>query len=197
MASVPKLAPLEREWPEQGQWTYADWARLPEDGWRYEVLNGELQMAPPPNIMHQFASMSLSARMATYAESQGLGYVAAAPTGVQLPDQPIPVQPDILFVRQGRKGILGPQYVEGAPDLIVEILSPSNWSYDRKEKFQLYQEAGVPEYWIVDPRTRTVEIFSYEEDEYVLLGKWSVGDTVASRVLPGFQVTVASIFVDL
>ncbi len=132
--------------------------------------------------------------MTNHADNHRLGHVFTAPIGVRLPDHPVPVQPDILFIRAGREGIIGGQYVEGAPDLVVEILSPSNWSYDREEKFRLYEEAGVPEYWIVDPRMKSVEVFVLEAGEYVLLGKWGAVETATSRVLAGFEIPVASIF---
>ncbi|MBI3763027.1 MAG: Uma2 family endonuclease, partial [Chloroflexi bacterium] len=182
VAPVKNYSPAP-EWPEQGQWTYDDWARLPEDGTRYEVIDGVLYLTPPPAIPHQFSSNRLSTAMTNHADAKKLGNILTAPVGVRLPDQPVPLQPDIAFVSTARKSIIGKQYVEGAPDLVVEILSPSNWPFDRQEKFRVYQAAGVPEYWIVDYRAKTVEVFALEEGEYVLLGKYGMGDAAASRVL--------------
>lgn len=193
MSTSPR-PPLTKEWPEQGQWTYEDWARLPDDGTRYEVIDGVLYMAPPPSTAHQSTSNRLSNAMTNHADNHRLGHVFTAPIGVRLPDHPVPVQPDILFIRAEREGIIGGQYVEGTPDLVVEILSPSNWSYDREEKFRLYEEAGVPEYWIVDPRIKSVEVFVLEAGEYVLLGKWGAGGTATSRVVAGFEIPVTAIF---
>ena len=79
----------------------------------------------------------------------------------------------------------------------MEVLSANTWDYDRIEKFQVYQTAGVPEYWIVDYRAKTVEVFVLEQGEYTLIGKWGVGESAASRVLEGFQVAVADIFRDI
>lgn len=186
-------AVLTSEYPEQGKWTYDDWARLPDDRTRYEVIDGELYMTPPPSILHQSASVRLLTKMSNFVESRGLGIVFSAPLGVRLPNQPVPVQPDIVFVSSARKAIIGKEYVEGVPDLVVEILSPSNWMYDRHEKFDLYQSAGVPEYWIVDYRAKTVEIVVLEQGEFTLIGKWGAGETASSRVLSGFQVAVADI----
>ena len=196
MASSPKPL-LTKTWPEQGQWTYEDWERLPDDGLRYEVIDGVLHMSPPPNSAHQDVSSRLSYALMHHVYTQNLGYVYAAPRGVLLPGQPVPVQPDLLFVRAELRSIVGPQNVEGIPDLVVEILSPGNWSYDRKEKFLLYQEAGVPEYWIVDPRLKTVEVFLLDDGEYVLTGEWGMGDVATSNVIAGFQVRVADVFADL
>ena len=188
---------LASKYPEQGKWTYDDWARLPNDGTRYEVIDGELYMTPPPSVPHQFAIANLLDAMSTFVRARRLGYVLPAPLGVRLPTQPVPFEPDIVFVSTARKTIIGKEYIEGVPDLVVEILSPSNWMYDRREKFNLYQSSGVPEYWIVDYRAKTVEVFVLEEDEFTLIGKWGVGETASSRVLSGFQVAVADIFRDV
>ncbi len=190
------LPPFHDPWPSAGRWTYEDWLRLPDDGFRYEVLNGELHMVPPPNIRHQRLSFRLAVKMANYVSSHQLGEVLEAPCGVRLPGQPVPVQPDILFIRAERLHILGREYVEGAPDLVVEVLSPHNWLYDRREKFMAYQEAGVAEYWIVDPRAATIEIFVLEEGLFTLLGQFGRGETARSRVLAGFEVSIGDILTD-
>lgn len=195
VAAVTNVQPkTEVEWPEQGEWTYEDWLRLPSDGYRYEVLNGELHMTPPPSTQHQRSAFRLALEMANFALEHDLGEVLPAPCGVLLPNQPVPVQPDILFIRAERGDIIGEEYVEGAPDLLVEVLSPSNWLYDRREKFQAYQEANVSEYWIVDYRAGTIEVFFLEEGIYVLLNQYGSGETAQSRVLEGFEVPVDEIF---
>lgn len=126
---------------------------------------------------------------------RGLGRLFAAPTGVRLPQQPVPLLPDIVLVLAAHLNIIGSHYIEGVPDLVVEILSPGNWLFDRYDKFLLYQAAGVPEYWIVDYRTETVEIYIWEKGEYVLqVGRLEGDDTAVSQVLPGFQVEVSAIF---
>lgn len=197
MGTVIQTAPQARPWPpEQGQWTYEDWLRLPDDGFRYEVLNGVLYMTPPPAIRHQSVSHNLELAIGSFVKERRRGVVLSAPCGVCLPGQPVPVQPDILFVRAERRDIIGEEYVEGAPDLVVEVLSPSNWLYDRTEKFRVYQEAGVPEYWIVDYRARTVEVFVLEEGTYALLGKSGVGEVAHSKVLQGFEVAVDEVFAE-
>jgi Uma2 family endonuclease len=176
--------------PEQGHWTYSDWLGLPDDGFSYEVLNGILHISPPPSTHHQRVSLRLAARMLLHAEKNDLGEVLEAPVGVRLPTQPVPLQPDLLFILKERKSIIGKEYVEGAPDLIVEILSPSNWPLDRREKFQAYRDAGVSEYWIVDPRARLIEVFTLEDSGYALLSQCRTGDTARSAVLRGFEIAV-------
>lgn len=193
-AAAPTVA---YQYPEQGKWTYDDWARLPDDGTRYEVIDGVLFMTPPPTTLHQFSIVHLLYEMTAFVKAKHLGWVLASPIGVRLPTQPVPFEPDIVFVSRAHKSIIQEQYIEGVPDLVVEVVSPSNWIYDRKEKFLVYQTAGVPEYWIVDYRAKTIEVFYWERGEYVLLGKWCTGETAASRVLDGFQVRVDEICRDL
>ena len=183
-----------RQWPEQGRWTYADWERLPDDGNRYEVIDGELHVSPPPSTPHQSASNNLATDLTVYVRANHLGDVFTAPIGVRLPNEPVPLQPDIVFVSAARKGIISAQYIEGVPDLVVEILSPSNWVYDRVEKQRVYAEAGIPEYWILDYRAKTIEVLVLEGGEYVLIRRYTVNERVASRVLAGFEIEVAAVF---
>jgi len=190
-------APTERPWPPpQGDWTYEDWLKLPDDGYRYEVINGVLYMTPPPRPQHQRVSARLAHRLLNFVEEHALGEVLYAPIGVQLPNQPVPFQPDILFIRAERLDIIGEKNVEGVPDLIIEILSPSNWLYDRREKMEVYEEAGVPEYWIVDPRIRVIEVYVLEEGGFLQKGEYGPGEVARSQVLAGFEVLVDEIFPD-
>jgi Uma2 family endonuclease len=106
MTKPIQAAPTAPLWPEQGQWTYEDWLHLPADGYRYKVLDGELHMSPPSAIQHQSASGTLFAAMHAFAARRRLGKVLAAPCGVRLPGQPVPVQPDIFFVSAARKNII-------------------------------------------------------------------------------------------
>lgn len=192
-AAIPP--PIRQTWPPiQSQWTYEDWLHLPDDGFRYEVLNGELHMTPPPTIAHQNATTKLARRIGSFAERSGAGIVLASPVGVRLPGHPVPVQPDVIFIRADRRDILGKDYVEGAPDLVVEVLSPSNWLYDRREKLLAYQQAGVPEYWIVDTRARTVEVRTLEEGRYTLVAEFGSGEAAHSQAIPGFDVAVDDLF---
>jgi Uma2 family endonuclease len=197
-------APVEQEtsapvngtqrFPRQGEWTYEDWLNFPNDGWKYEIIDGVLHMSPPPLILHQDVSGELFARMRTRARQKKLGKVLEAPCGVRLPGQTVPVEPDILFVKRSRLQIVGERYVEGAPDLIVEILSPSNATYDLETKFDLYQRSGVREYWIVNAWDRTVTIYNLVNGVYQLSGVYGIGDTAVSRELTSFTLKVTTIF---
>ncbi len=176
------------------QWTLQDWLRLPDDGWRYKVIDGVLYSTPLPSTRHQIILGALSARMWLHARQHQLGKVIAAPCAVLLPTQPVPVQPDLFFIRAERTGIIGETQVQGAPDLVVEILSPSNWMYDRREKFMLYQEAGVTEYWIIDPDLQTIEVSVLRGETFTLLGRWEVGEQAHSETLAGFVIPLADLF---
>ena len=195
LLSQKEMIPQKQSWlPVQGQWTYEDWLKLPDDGYRYEVIDGILHMSPPPRTDHQRISARLVDCLMEYLRSRPLGEVLYTPIGIRLPNQPVPVQPDILFIRAERLDIIKEDYIEGTPDLIMEILSPGNWLYDRRDKMQIYQQAGVAEYWIVDPRASTIEIFVLEEGAYLLVDQYGLEETAQSQVISDFEVSVADIF---
>jgi Uma2 family endonuclease len=183
-----------RRFPCQGEWTYEDWLNLPDDGWKYEIIDGVLYMSPPPLIDHQDVVSELLTAMRTQARRRNLGKVLTAPCGVRLPGQRVPVEPDIFFVKRERLRILKKRYVEGAPDLIVEVLSPSNANYDLETKFILYQNAGVQECWFVIPWERIVRIYNLRQGLYHLTGEYKAGDIAKSTVLTGFKIAVQTLF---
>jgi Uma2 family endonuclease len=189
--AMPPPAQVETEWPAQGEWTYEDYARLPDDGWRYEVIKGVLHMTPAPRTKHQKAIGKLYSALTRFVEQHDMGDLYFAPIDVILPHHlATPVQPDLLFISKERLDIVKEQFIEGAPDLIVEVLSPTNWLDDRRIKYEVYAEAGVREYWIVDPDLRTVEVFVLREGEYALVGRFGPGEKAHSEVLEGFEVAV-------
>jgi Uma2 family endonuclease len=182
-------------WPAQGAWTYEDYVRLPDDENRYEVIRGILHVTPVPVLLHQYVQSELLFVLSQFVDD---GMVLGAPMDVRLPRRlGDPVQPDLLFLRTGNqpRWEVDPSF-DGVPDLVVEILSPSTTRLDRKIKHSAYREAGVPEYWIVDPRARTIEVFGLSEDgaRYVELCRGGEGDMVRSKVLPGLEVPVGEIF---
>lgn len=185
------VQPVVQAWPEQGQWTYDDYARLPNDGWKYEVMRGELYMSPAPGPRHQRTALRLSMEMERFVSQRQMGEIYISPIDVILPrNLGTPVQPDILFIRRDNLGIIGETTIDGVPDLVVEILSPSNWVDDRRTKLAVYAEARIGEYWIIDPRTVTVEVYQLGEERYDLIESYGPGDTVSSLVLDGFSIPV-------
>ncbi len=180
--------------PVQGQWTYDDYARLPDDGFRYEVVRGELFMSPAPRPVHQDVITLISYFLVEFLRAKRLGKSFVSPIDVVLPQQlGDPVQPDIVFILNERLHIVGELSIQGAPDLVMEVLSPSNAEYDRELKYEIYAEAGVPEYWIVDPHERTVEVFVLRDRGYEPRGRYSEGETARSEILDGFTAAIDEI----
>ncbi|MGH2457629.1 MAG: Uma2 family endonuclease [Chloroflexota bacterium] len=130
--------------------TYDDLVELPNDRNRYELFEGDLQVTAAPNLSHQTAVTNLMVILGNQVRSGRLGWVFTAPFDVLLSDISV-VEPDLLFVSRARRGILVPRHVRGAPDLVVEVLSPSTAQVDRGVKRQLYARYGVANYWRVDP----------------------------------------------
>ena len=161
----------------------------PEDGNRYEVIDGRLYVSPPPILVHQNASSVLHFLVMQYVRQRGLGKVFAAPVGVVLDDEN-GLQPDLVYVSRERAGILSERGIEGAPDLVVEILSPSTRGRDRGIKMRRYAAAGVPHYWIVDPRTRTLEAYQLTEQGYELIGAYGPGDIFRPALFPGLEIPI-------
>jgi Uma2 family endonuclease len=184
------------QWPAQGEWTYEDYLRLPDDGNRYEVIRGALYVMPPPVPEHQFSSAELSYQLSKFVRENDLGLVLTAPLEVKLPRGiASPVQPDVMFFRHGNEPNWEMSAYEGVPDLVGEILSPRTRRLDRTVKLQAYQEAGVPEYWLVDPWDRTVAVHVLGSDlRYTAHCRGGEGDRVWSSILPGFDLAVAGLF---
>ncbi len=134
---------------------------MPEDGNRYEAIGGELHVSPPPKVPHQWVSARLFAALHDLLVRPGDGYLFAAPTGVEFPDTEEGVQPDLLFITTERFHIATEDWIQGPPDLVIEILSPSTARRDRTVKRHLYERQGVAEYWIVDLDARQVEVWRF------------------------------------
>ena len=100
------------------------------------------------------------------------------------------MQPDLIFIAGERQHIISERGIEGAPDLVVEILSPHTWWKDRRVKLPLYSETGVRECWIVDPETKTIEVYALREGQYALRGQWGPGEVARSEALTGFEVAM-------
>jgi len=180
--------------PKQGFWTYEEYAALPDDGNHYEIMNGVLLMTPSPEAGHQSAMLRMGHFLLVAVEFAGLGRVLGAPFDVCLAPGRV-VQPDLLVVLNANLDKVEEKYMVGGPDLVVEIASPSTATYDRLSKFEAYREACVPEYWMVHPQKKTVEVLVLEEGDYRSLGVFRGRDTLPSRVVSGIgNVAVEQFF---
>ena len=181
-------------WPAQGQWRYADYLRLPDDGKRYEIIEGVLYVANAPSYDHQFSVSRVLFSLQLFTIEHDLGVVLTAPFEVHLSESSKPVQPDVLFIRKEHQPLPGSQVFEGAPALIVEVISPSSIRLDRKTKFDAYEQVGVAEYWLVDPKLRGIEVYTLSNGEYALFGQYTGNDLIESSVLAGLQIKAANLF---
>jgi len=146
------------------QISWHDVQQMPEDGNRYEAIDGALYMTPAPSVRHQRVSLRLERALFAILVESGLGELLHAPVGVEFPVTGEGVQPDILFVSNDRRAIVAGDLIRGAPDLVVEILSPSTSSRDRGVKLRLYERRGVAQYWIVDPDANAIEVWRFAQD---------------------------------
>ena len=195
----PALRPTldSRAWPAQGEWTYQDYCRLPDDGKRYEVIQGVLYVSPAPTTNHQRAASRLLVRFGQFLQKGELGEVFGAPYDVILPRRlATPVQPDLIVFRTGNLPREGTPNFKGVPDLIVEVLSPRTRRLDEGVKLATYRAAGIPEVWHPDPVARTIVVYALSEDgkEYEVHDRGGVGEEVTSRLFPGLRVPVSEIF---
>jgi Uma2 family endonuclease len=140
---LPTFLELEGEWPVQGEWTYEDYLRLPDDGRRYEIIRGVLYVVNAPSYDHQYTVTKLNRLIGDYVERRQLGIALVAPFEIHLPGIARPVLPDVFFITAQRQPSPGASFFTGAPDLIVEVLSPSTARLDRVVKFEAYEQAGV------------------------------------------------------
>jgi len=172
--------------------TYRDYAELPDDGRRYQILDGELCVTPAPGTRHQIISANLFAALYADVKARGLGLVLSAPTDVILKeasDDTSIVQPDIVFIATDRLARISPRGIEGAPTLAVEILSPMTTAVDRYRKRELYARHGVPYYWIVDGDARAIEMYGLAGGAYELLARAAGDPMVAVEPFPGLALT--------
>ena len=178
--------------PAIKKFTYEDYLNAPEDE-RYELLAGELVVAPAPGERHQSFSIRLGWKLIQFVDENRLGEVYSAPFDVVLSAWDV-VQPDLLFVSNARAGIITDANLQGAPDLVVEILSPSTAERDKTFKYALYAEHGVGEYWIVDTDAKTITVLLLGERGFAVAGIYGAGETLESPTLRGFALDLGDVF---
>jgi Uma2 family endonuclease len=190
-ADLPELALRSH----RADWDRARWERLPDDGNRYEIIDGVLYMTTAPSAFHQWIVRQIARALFSQIDDLGIGTTLWAPIGVFMPGCD-PVQPDLLVVRTEDLSIIRDRRIYGVPALLIEILSPSNPEQDLELKRDAYARAGVSEYWIVRPAERDALVLSYPDAG---LGIYTRVDTVASNdelispTLP-FRAPVAGFF---
>ena len=172
--------------------TYEDYRNTPDDE-RYELLDGELVMVPAPRTTHQAAGLGIAVAMYVHVKEHSLGQVFNAPTDVVLSNTTT-LQPDVLFISAGREYIITEDDVKGAPDLVVEVLSPSTAGRDKTTKRALYYRHGVREFWLVDTDEQSVVVMLRGESDFESVGEYSPGDTLTSPTLDGFSLALDEIF---
>lgn len=188
------MAVIEAPTRAKTRWTAARYLRLPDDGKLYEVLDGELIMAAAPNLRHQEVAFNLAESLRAFVRTKKLGKVYIAPVDVVLGDDL--AEPDVVFVSNERKAIMGKERITGAPDLVVEVLSLSTSARDLRYKWDLYARRGVREYWVVNPEAETVEVLTLSKKAYKRHVLAEKEGAITSKVLEGFSVPAKDIFAE-
>lgn len=179
--------------PKQGEWTEADYFRLPESNKIIELSEGRLIISPSPTTQHQMILGSLFSKLRDHVTSNKLGMIVISPMDVRL-KKGIIRQPDIVFMsNEHLNRITNKRW--GIPDFVIEVISPGTKKEDRKYKYAEYEKAGIKEYWIIDPDKQTVDIYELRNKQYVEIGNFHGEDIVKSEIIKDFSFKVETIFV--
>jgi Uma2 family endonuclease len=174
---------------------YDDYAAIPPDGQRWELLEGKLEVNPAPNTRHQTVSRRLQHELMLALEDRGLAQVFDAPVDLILARTTV-LQPDLLIVSLARASIISRRGIEGPPDVAIEILSPSSRSWDRRGKSVGYAKFGVPEYWIVDPEDNWIDLFRLTEGAYALERRFERTDRLVTPSFVEVDIDLGRVFRD-
>ena len=180
---------------EQTKKTYSDYAAM-DDDYRYELINGEILMSPAPSTIHQGSNFDLGVLIGLFVKKNKLGRVFAAPTDVFL-DKFNTVQPDILFISKENYSKIKKNAIYGAPDFVVEILSPFSIKRDRYEKRELYEKHGVKEFWLIDIENKSVEVFNNANDHFLLHSLTVENGKIESNLFPELEILIEEILPDI
>jgi len=183
--------------------TYEQYLTFPETiVQRYEIIDGDIRMPPAPSFEHQWITDSLVLKLRPFVQKNQLGIVISAPVDVMIQREPLRTrQPDVLFLSsvrtgiRGREDLRGLQILQTAPDLVIEVLSPSETRRDVADKLADYRTIGVSECWLVSPEAQTVEVLHLARETEHRVGLFGIGDIIQSEALPELQLTVEEIFV--
>ncbi|QWK13064.1 MAG: Uma2 family endonuclease [Aquificota bacterium] len=172
--------------------TYQDYLNLEEDK-RYEVLEGELIEMPAPSTVHQKIIWKLSRFFMVYQEEKGLGDFYLSPVDVILAEDVV-VQPDIVFISKDRLDIVKDKGIFGAPDLVVEVVSPSTFKKDTEDKRRIYAQFGIKEFWLVFPEERGIEVLELKNGVYEVVSYAFEKGKVCSKILEGLCIELEEVF---
>lgn len=173
--------------------TYDDYCALPDDGQRHEILDGELAVTPAPAPSHQEVVANLLGELRAHVTARGLGKVYPAPIDVILARTSV-VQPDLVFVRAERLSLVTARAIEGPPDLVVEVLSPTTRARDRGPKLKLYARFGVPHYWLLDDRARRLTAYELAGTTYRQAAELTGTAEFTPTLFPGLTLPLAAIW---
>ena len=177
---------------ENKKMTYSDYLNI-NDNNRYEILYGELIMVPAPSTIHQSISRNLEFLIWDFVKKYGIGNVFYAPIDVVFNDD-IVLQPDIIFVKTGNKNIICKNAIHGVPDIVIEIISPTSTYHDLVEKKEIYRKYEVPEYWLVFPEEKAIEVLTLENGEYAEFSKSQKSGFVQSKIIKGLKTDIKEVF---
>ena len=172
--------------------TVDDYRATPE-GTRYQLVEGDLIMAPAPNLFHQDIAGNIFTLLRAHVIKKSLGRAFIAPCDVYLSAHDV-VQPDVLFVAEANRGRLAEDGIHGPPDLVVEVLSPATAQLDKKSKRRIYARAGVKELWLVDPLLLQVQRYDFARDQAKPVQLIEEDESFETPLLPGLVVSAAEIF---
>jgi Uma2 family endonuclease len=196
MAGNDSVPPTDR--PDT-RFTYDDFLLFPDDGKRHEIIDGEHYVTPSPNLRHQDLAGRLHLAIGSHvANHPGIGRVFLAPLDVVFSYHDV-VEPDLLFVAGDQLDILTPQNIQGAPALVVEVLSPGTRKRDEQIKRRLFERGGVREYWLIDPELDLVKVYRRDENDDASLPRVAEltaerHDVLDTQLLPGFSLPLADFF---
>lgn len=179
--------------PEPIRLTYADFCALPEDGRRYEILDGDLFMSPSPGESHQTIVLNIAIFLREHLRRNKLGRVYVAPFDVILDEHNV-IEPDVLFVSNANNGIITAQNIQGSPDLLIEVLSPTSVERDTRDKRNLYARCGVKNYWMVDAEERSLTELELIDRAYAVAHVTKGVDVFRPRLFPGLEVQPADLW---
>jgi Uma2 family endonuclease len=197
-ATMSRMAGTERTTPSRSdvKLTYDDFLLFPDDGKRHELIDGEHYVTPSPNIRHQRILGKVYMAIGHYLQEHPIGEVFFAPLDVVISNFDV-VEPDLIYMSRERAAqVLVPEHVRGVPELVVEVASRGTRRRDETIKRDLYQRAGVTEYWIVDPRHDVVRVYRHAGDGFGRPRELrrDAGDTLTTMLLPGLEISLAGLF---